>query len=391
MEEKSRLVTIFTTAFYPLMGGSEIAIWEIIRRIQDINFHIITARFNKDHLKEEKVASNLEISRVGDGWGGKFVLPIPFFWFGKMRVNTPEFNEENGGRVVHAYQASYGGGAAWWYKKIWSNSVFILTLQEGKDISKKGLTSFFRNLIIKKADVITAISKYLADYAKRINPKAEIIIIPNGVDIENFSRKFSGSEIDSLKQKLGIKPEDKVIMSASRPVYKNGLDLLIRAVALLSKNLDNKVKLVLVGDDPLFDKSRKNKLKRIAEELGIESNVLFSGIISHADLPLYFNMSDVFVRPSRSEGLGNAFLEAMAAGLPVVGTNVGGIPDFLEDKKTGFFTTLDPEDIASKIKFVLENSELKKQVISNASVLVKEKYDWDNIAEQFHNLYNKYL
>ena len=173
MDKKSRLVTIFTTAFHPLMGGSEIAIREIIRRIQDINFHIITARFNRDHLKEEKVASNLEISRVGYVWGGKFVLLFSLFWFGKIFTNSSAFDQNNRNPVIHAYQASYGGGAAWWCKKKWPNSVFVLTLQEGKDISKKGLISFFRNLIIKKADVITAISRHLADYAKRINPKTK--------------------------------------------------------------------------------------------------------------------------------------------------------------------------------------------------------------------------
>ena len=367
------------------MGGSEIAIFEITRRLKDVFFHIITTRFSEELPKEES-SQNVTISRVGYGWGGKFALPL--FGFERALVDSPAFKENNQRSIIHAYQASYGGGAAWIYKKIFPKSVFILTLQEGKDLSGKNLVSFFRNFIIKKADIITAISNYLADYARKINPEANIVVIPNGVDIKNFSREFDDSEIINLKHKLGIRLDDKVIITASRLVYKNGLDLLIKSMALLNKNGSHKFKLIIAGNHPIFDRYRIKKLEELSKRLGIGDEIIFAGIINHYDLPLYFKISDVFVRPSRSEGLGNAFLEAMASSLPIIAPPVGGIPDFLEDQETGLFCEVEnPQDIAKKIVEVIENQDLKQKLIKNARKLVEKKYNWEIIAEKFRNLY----
>jgi glycosyltransferase involved in cell wall biosynthesis len=100
-------------------------------------------------------------------------------------------------------------------------------------------------------------------------------------------------------------------------------------------------------------------------------------------------ISDVFVRPSLSEGLGNAFLEAMAASIPVIGTPVGGIPDFLKDEETGLFCEVgNPEDIAQKIEKLVFDDSLRKRIIENGLELVKEKYDWGFIAAQYIELYD---
>ena len=113
-------------------------------------------------------------------------------------------------------------------------------------------------------------------------------------------------------------------------------------------------------------------------------------------MPQYLSAADVFARPSLSEGLGSAFLEAMAAGLPVIGTAVGGIPDFLKDpsthsgQATGLFCNVnDPWDLAEKIKTLLTDRELRTKLIDNGRKLVAEKYDWDIIAEKFEEIYTK--
>jgi len=90
--------------------------------------------------------------------------------------------------------------------------------------------------------------------------------------------------------------------------------------------------------------------------------------------------------------LGNSFLEAMAAEVPVVATPVGGIPDFLEDGKTGWFCKVrDPQSIAEKIQYILDekNKDEVEWVVKNAKELVEKKYNWDNIAIQMNNIFNK--
>ena len=105
-------------------------------------------------------------------------------------------------------------------------------------------------------------------------------------------------------------------------------------------------------------------------------------------MPKYLKVSDIFIRPSRSEGLGNSFLEAMAAGIPVIATPVGGIPDFLLDpaknpdhEPTGYFCEVDnPQSIATQVNKILSDEALRTRIIRNAKKLVTEKYDWSLIA-----------
>jgi len=96
------------------------------------------------------------------------------------------------------------------------------------------------------------------------------------------------------------------------------------------------------------------------------------------------------VRPSRSEGLGVSFLEAMAAGLPIIGTPVGGIPDFLKDGETGLFTKVDdPEDLAKKIELLFSDEALRQKLVRNGRKLVEEKYQWSKIARDMGKIFKE--
>src|SRR3989344_4045518 len=155
--------------------------------------------------------------------------------------------------------------------------------------------------------------------------------------------------------------------------------------AWLTKKFYQKVPFLLIGDGCL-----KQNLKKQAEDSGLKDSVIFLGAVPPEDVYQYLFISDVFVRPSRSEGLGSAFIEAMACGLPIIGTNVGGIPDFLKDRKTGLFCEIDnPENLAAKTKELLENKELREQIIQKGLKLVEEKYSWDKISTQMKNIFEK--
>ena len=128
--------------------------------------------------------------------------------------------------------------------------------------------------------------------------------------------------------------------------------------------------------------------------VGVLERVLFTGHLSHDELPLYLHLSDIFVRPSRSEGMGNVFIEAMAAGLPVIGTPVGGITDFLFDPDrtklgkvtpTGLFCDVDdPASIARAAIRLVEDEALRERIVESGSAMVREKYDWDALARAMH-------
>ena len=285
--------------------------------------------------------------------------------------------------MIFALQASQGAGAAYIFKIFNKKIPFILNIQEGKNLEKeKFLKAFFRKLIIMKADVVTVISGYLKLFVSNINLKAKIVIIPNGINPTKFDSQSSNpAALDRLKEKLGIKMDERIIITVSRFVQKNGIEGLIGAMPETIKQIPN-AKLLIIGSGKL-EKNLRDQVK----ELNLEKNVLMVGEVENDNLPNYLLISDVFVRPSLSEGLGTAFLEAMAAGVPIVGTPVGGITDFLIDRQTGIFCRVgDSKDLADKIVMLLTDKGLRDNIIKNAKELALRRYNWDNIANNFKSL-----
>jgi glycosyltransferase involved in cell wall biosynthesis len=122
-------------------------------------------------------------------------------------------------------------------------------------------------------------------------------------------------------------------------------------------------------------------LESHARKIGVLSRVKFMGFIPQTQIPQFFSVCDIFVRPSRSEGFGNSFIEAMASRLPVIATPVGGIPDFIDDQETGFFCSPDnPKSIAEAVLKILENNALRERVVTQAYERVVSRYSWEHIA-----------
>jgi glycosyltransferase involved in cell wall biosynthesis len=369
-------VLIFSTAYLPLVGGAEVAVKEITDRISDVDFVMITSRLKADLPEHEKIG-NINIYRIGKGnkWD-KFRLIFSGY---KKAKELGEFD------LVWSIMASYAGFASLKYKKRNKKVPFLLTLQEGDsrwDIYKHVwfIWPYFKQ-IFKKADKIQAISSYLADWAKGLGAKCDIDVVPNGIVVQ--------------KVKIQKKSNDlKRVITASRIVKKNGLKYLIKAIKKVNDNYSQPVILKIIGDGELREKLQKlvKRLKindRFVIKETKKKEVVFEGTVTNKQVYEYLSQADVFVRPSLSEGLGNAFLEAMAMGVPVIATPVGGIPDFLEDGKTGWFCKVkDDKSIAEKIKYILDekNKEEVEEVVKNAKKLVEEKYSWDLIAKKMNKL-----
>jgi glycosyltransferase involved in cell wall biosynthesis len=325
-------ILIFSTSYLPLVGGAEIAVKEITDRIGDFEFDMVTALIDKRIPKTEKVG-NVNIHRVGLGKPvlDKFLLPF----FGLKKAF--ELHKKNNYEIIWSIMASQASIAAAWFKKKNKKVKLLLTLQEGDEefhLKRYVLNiNWLYELLIKpwhlkvfnKADRVTAISKYLKNRAIKNGIKKEIInIIPNGVDTGKFNVVFNNLEIKEFKEEIGIKEDKKIVITISRLASKNGIESLIKAMTYLKYNNSE---LLIAGNVDEW-----HNLEFLASKLNLDDRVIFLGNVSHDRLPKYLAVSDVFCRPSISEGLGNVFLEAMAAKVPVIATSVGGIPDFLEDR-----------------------------------------------------------
>jgi glycosyltransferase involved in cell wall biosynthesis len=213
-------------------------------------------------------------------------------------------------------------------------------------------------------------------------------IIPNAVATAHFTQSYPESELAALESQLNKQLGDVFIITTSRLVLKNAADDVIKALPLLPAN----VKFLILGTGP-----DEAMLKSLAKELKVENRAIFYGHVDHKDMPKFLKVSDIFIRPSLSEGLGNSFLEAMAAEIPVIATPVGGIPDFLFDPEknpdqgpTGLFCNVrDPESIAVKIKTYIEDNALRARIIKNAKAMVLSRYDWEIIARDMAGVFAK--
>ncbi|MDO8430304.1 MAG: glycosyltransferase family 4 protein [bacterium] len=392
MFNKNPQIAVFSFAYHPFEGGAEIAIREVIKRLLGLNFTIFTYKFNRSWSPKER-NGNVEIFRLGRGSrSGKLYGRIwsKIFYIFKALAEAENLHQRERFDAIWAVMASYGGVAALFFKLKHPKVPLFLTIQEGDSerhmvLGKFGLVGFLGKRIIKNADYIQVISNYLKEFVKKRGAESPIEVIPNGVDLELFSTKYSNAELKAIRENLGLKDE-YVVITTSRLVYKNAVDVLIEAIAICKSKMLN-IKCLVIGGGP-----EKDKLKSQCKKLKVDNDVIFLGQIPQRDLPLYLKVSDLFARPSRSEGLGSSFLEAMAAGIPVIGTPVGGIVDFLKDGETGFYVKVnDPKDLADKISKALRDPELRKKVIHNSQVLIRENYSWDKIAILFKNIFDRLI
>ena len=301
-------IVIFSLAYYPFVGGAEVAIKELTDRLPDYKWELVTVNLNNSQAAEE-VIGDVEVFRLPGGLLGKYLFPWRAVrWAVRRQRETPY-------DLVWAMMANQAGMTGALFKRQFKQVPFLLTLQEGDNLNSPAYRlrlwgpRWFR--VFQLADHIQVISKYLATWARQMGATCPVTVIPNGVDLNKF-------QTNANDQNARL---EKIIITTSRLVKKNGVDILIQALTFLPDN----VKLQIVGSG-----EEEAALKNLTNSLKLSSRVSFLGSIANSQVPGYLAQADVFCRPSRSEGLGNSFLEAMATGLPVVATPVGGIPDFLQ-------------------------------------------------------------
>ena len=385
-------VLIFSLAYFPKhVGGAEVSIKEITDRIPDIEFHVLTNRFDSTLLKEEKIG-NVIVHRIGittanptmaDLKKWPLALNKPLYQF-LAAWHAARLHRKYHFDATWAMMAHSTGVPAALFKMTHKNVPYILNLQEGDPISyieRKmcPLWPLFTRAFTK-ADIIQVLSTYLAGWARNRGYKGPIEIVPNAVNVAHFSQSYTDSVINEMKDSLGKKLGDVFLITTSRLVQKNAVDDVISALPLVPEN----VHFIILGTGP-----DEVMLRALAEKLKVTDRVQFVGQVGHTDMPKYLKASDIFIRASRSEGFGASFAEAMAAELPVIATQEGGIADFLFDEKrnpdkpiTGFAVDKDnPEQIAGAVKEIMNQREKVRAVVATAKAMVIEKYDWDIIAK----------
>lgn len=253
----------------------------------------------------------------------------------------------------------------------------------GSDIIADWRSSLLLKLIVKislkKADVITCTSNYLCDLTSKLAPNnAKIIKIPFGIDINYFDpSRYSIKKTEC--HTIGI-------AKYLKPVY--GYEYLLKALHIIKKVIPN-IQLLIAGKG---QSAYEKELKKLAENLDISDNIKWMGEIEHNEMPKFLAKLDVFVMPSLSESFGVAALEAEAMELPVVSTNVGGIPEVVKHNNTGLLVKpKDSKRLAEAIIKLLRDKKLCKEMGKAGRKFVEENYDWNKNAEIMLKVYEKLI
>ncbi len=220
-------------------------------------------------------------------------------------------------------------------------------------------------------------------------PAERVAVIPLGVDLEAFAPR-SREEARALVGARGIALEggQRVLLAIGRLEPLKGFDILVRALAQLTVADD--VVLLIAGGDARSEPERA-RLEAVAREVGVAGRVRFLGAVPHEQLPALYNAADVVVVPSFYESFGLVALEAMASGVPVVASRVGGLVATISDGRTGYLVPWRcPEPFAEKIELLLRNEPLRRAlgVAGRASM---EQYAWATVAGRLGELYDEVL
>ena len=365
-------ILIINSEYPPIGGGAGNASAHIAARFAHMGHEIavVTSRFGKlPHLEQRQ---NLTLHRIpclrqkqdrSNPFEQLVFLISASIWTLGM---VPRFKPN----ATLAFFGVPSGAIAWLLKRVFGIP-YIVSLRGGDvpgfrpyDFQRyHKILSPFLHLIWKDASAVVANSSGLRALANVFDSRFEIPIIPNGVNLQEYAAEVRAWSPPRL-------------LSVGRLVHQKGLDLAMHALAELK---DLEWEWCIAGDGPQI-----NVLRSLANELGIQDRITFPGWRSHAELVECYKGSNLFLFPSRHEGMPNVVLEAMASGLPVVASRIAGNEELVLDGETGLlFPSEDVESLCVALrKLLIDNSQ--RQKMGNASRRrVEALYSWENTAQRY--------
>ncbi len=281
---------------------------------------------------------------------------------------------------------AYDGYIGLWLRKRFG--LPYLVYAHGNEILDAGQSEWERpRQSLRQASRVLAVSRYTAKLVGKLGVAAERVeVLHPGCDVHTFRPLKPRSELRN--RLLGTARRGPVILSVGNLVARKGQDMVIRALPQLLARVGD-VQYLIVGDGPY-----RAELERLATELGVREHLTLAGRVPNDQLPDIYALCDVFALPSREqldscdvEGFGIVFLEANAAGKPVVAGRSGGIGDAVVDGKTGLLVEPEnPEDIAAAIHKLVANPGMAARIAEEGSARVVREFSWEAVGERLRDI-----
>jgi glycosyltransferase involved in cell wall biosynthesis len=358
-------IAILVNLFPPKwLAGTEIATYHMAEHLaqRGHEVHVITSL--DEGLPEKSCEKGFHIHRlprVRIRFAGAFA-----FWIDIIRISRKIKPD-----IVHAQ--SFGSGMPAFLSNRLLKIPYVI-YGRGSDVYLPGwFTKLTAKGILKNASTVIALTEHMKDAMQAIYSR-DVVVVPNGINLnENTEGEAEGEN------------PGKRVLFVGRLHPVKGAQYLLGAMKIIHQKLPE-AKLVLVGDG-----EEREHLETLTDNLGIRECVEFAGRVPHERVQDYMNQAEVFVLPSLSEGFPVTILEAMACGLPVVATRVGGIPDIIEDGINGYLVgTMNQEQIAEALLKLLQDEQLRNN-ISDSNRETAEKYRWDTVITTLEGIYQDAL
>ncbi len=377
--------------YYPYAGGTEKHLLEVCTRLaKKHDVTVLTAMLQHTARREDFEGVHIVRMPAAVLYSLPHPLPppVPLLLFPWPDLAA----EAKKADVIHIHNRFvYGLTDVFIAKKIFKKPL-ALTLHnarpQGIDIPTDLAGGFYDDAVGRKimynCDLIAGVSKNTLDITVPPEFKGRKTVIYNGVEPHLFEPGKNDAEAEALKKDLGLEGK-KIVLTVSRLVEQKGLDFLFDAIPEILAE-EKEAHFILLGRGP-----RLEHLKKKAEQMHFSDKISFlTERFSEKNLAALYAAADCFSLPSLWEPFGIVFVEALSSGKPVVGTDVGGIPEIVENGKTGFLVpTRNSRAIAEKIIFLLQNpSEAGKMGVEGRKTVLK-KFTWDETAKGYEKLYSK--
>lgn len=361
---------------YPSVGGSGVIATELGMLLAEKGFevHFITSSLP---FRLERVHPKIYFHEVEIHHYPVFQYP-PYDL--SLAAKMAEVVDREKLDILHVHYAMPHAISAILARDIADHPVKIITTLHGTDITVLAYDSTFKKMIkhgIEQSDAVTAVSKNLVELTKEtLDIQKKIQVIYNFVNEKKYYRR----EMPSLRNQYGIQETEKVIVHISNFRKVKRIEDVIHTFYNIQQEID--AKLILIGDGP-----ECSHIADLVESLGIEDHVLFLGkqkrveeILSIADLKLLM---------SQKESFGLVLLEAMACGVPCIGTNVGGIPEVIDHGETGYLVDLgDTQAAAQYAVNLLKDEDTYQSFVNKALEVVHNRFHSSTVVEEYIDLYN---
>jgi glycogen synthase len=390
-DEAANRVLMLSWEFPPrVIGGLSRVVWSLARELAATGWNVDVVTADHPGTAEHESAGNLSVHRVKTQTD---TTPDFLTWVNRLNLGLLQYalklERKEPFSVIHAHDWMVGDAA--WVLKAGLGLPIVTTIHATEAGRMQGIHSELQRYIhqmewrltYESWEVIVN-SQHMYGELQRLFglPPNKIVVIPNGTDPDQFNFTFDAQQTRATF----AGPSESIVLYVGRLVMEKGVQILLDAAPKVISACPG-TKFLIVGTGYYMD-----DLKRQAQYLGIDHNVRFLGYVSDAELQQLYKIADVVSIPSLYEPFGIVALEAMAAQVPVVTSDTGGLRDFVEHMVTGITTyTGDSGSLAWGLLEVLRNPDLAARLTRDAYQKVQHIYNWKVIAKRTSEVYRKVI